>query len=99
MLFELQLENREHKYMKVQISIRFGNHVLRLLSWVAVKLNYLEYMRRYTSPNEKFENGYPLNFESESSFTSIFYVSKQKWFWEDCVYAQACLRFCFSHMG
>ena len=38
----------------------FGNHVLRLRSRVAVKLNFPPYIRRYTSPNENFEYSYPL---------------------------------------
>ena len=40
----------------------FGNHVLRLRSRVAVKLNFRPYIRRYTSPNENFEYSYPLNY-------------------------------------
>ena len=39
----------------------FGNHVLRLRSRVAVKLNFRTYIRRYTSPNENFEYSYPLS--------------------------------------
>ena len=38
----------------------FGNHVLRLRSRVAVKLNFRPYIRRYTSPNENFKYSYPL---------------------------------------
>ena len=38
-----------------------GNHVLRLRSRVAIKLNFRPYIRRYTSPNENFEYSYPLN--------------------------------------
>ena len=38
----------------------FGNHVLRLRLCVAVTLNFRPYIRRYTSPNEKFEFSYPL---------------------------------------
>ena len=39
----------------------FGNHVLRLRSRVAVKLNFRPYIRLYTSTNENFEYSYPLN--------------------------------------
>ena len=39
----------------------FGNHVLRLHSHVAVKLNFRLYIRRHTSPNENFEYSYPLS--------------------------------------
>ena len=38
-----------------------GNHVLRIRSRVAVKLNLRPYIRRYTSPNAIFEYSYPLN--------------------------------------
>ena len=44
------------------VGYTFGNHVLRLRSRVAVKLNFRPYIRRYTSPNENFEYSYPLNF-------------------------------------
>ena len=42
------------------VGYTFGNHVLRLRSRVAVKLNFRPYIRRYTSPNENFEYSYPL---------------------------------------
>ena len=42
------------------VGYTFGNHVLRLRSHVAVKLNFRPYIRRYTSPNENFEHSYPL---------------------------------------
>ena len=38
-----------------------GNHVLRLRSRVAVKLNFRPYIRRHTSSNKNFEYGYPLS--------------------------------------
>ena len=37
------------------IGYTFRNHVLRLCLRVAVKLNFRPYVRRYTSPNENFE--------------------------------------------
>ena len=46
---------------KYIVGYTFGNHVLRLRLRVAVKLNFRQYIRRYTSPNEKFEYSYPLN--------------------------------------
>ena len=42
------------------VGYTFGNHVLRFRSRVAVKLNFRPYIRRYTSPNEKYEYSYPL---------------------------------------
>ena len=42
------------------VGYTFGNHVLRLRLRVAVKLNFRPFIRRYTSPNEKFEYSYPL---------------------------------------
>ena len=42
------------------VGYTFGNHVLRLRSRVVLKLNFRPYIRRYTSPNEKFEYSYPL---------------------------------------
>ena len=39
----------------------FGNHVLRLRWRVAVNLDFRPYIQWYTSPNENFEYGYPLN--------------------------------------
>ena len=42
------------------VKYTFGNHVLRLRSRVAIKLNFRPYIRRYTSPNENFEHSYPL---------------------------------------
>ena len=42
------------------VGYTFGNHVLRLRSRVAVKLNFRPHIRRYTSPNENFEYSYPL---------------------------------------
>ena len=38
----------------------FGNHVLRIRSCVAIKLNFRPYILQYTSPNENFEYSYPL---------------------------------------
>ena len=35
-----------------------GNHVYRLR--VAVKRDFRQYIRRYTSPNENFEYGHPI---------------------------------------
>ena len=43
------------------VEYTFGNHVLRLRLRVAVKLNFRQYIRRYTSPNENFEYSYPLS--------------------------------------
>ena len=43
------------------VGYTFGNHVSRLRSRVAVKLNFRPYIRRYTFPNENFEYSYPLN--------------------------------------
>ena len=43
------------------VGYTFGNHVLRLRSRIAVKLNFRPYIRRYTSPNVNFEYSYPLN--------------------------------------
>ena len=37
-----------------------GNHVLRLRSRVAVKLNFGPFIWQYTSPNQNFEYSYPL---------------------------------------
>ena len=42
------------------VGYTFGNHILRLRSRVAVKLDFRPYIRRYTSPNENFEYSYPL---------------------------------------
>ena len=63
------------------VGYTFGDHVLRLRSRVAVKLNFRPYIRRYTSPSENFEYSYPLNvvmhqptdesFRPGSSFTPI----------------------------
>ena len=39
----------------------FRNQVLRFISHEAVKLNFRPYIRRCTSPNEKFEFRYPLS--------------------------------------
>ena len=40
-----------------------GNYVLRLRWRVAVKkLKFRPYIRRYTSPNDKFQYSYPLSF-------------------------------------
>ena len=58
----------------ISSDIPFGNHVLRLRSRIAVKLNFRPYIRRYTSPNEKFEYSYPLiktGKAKENSRTSI----------------------------
>ena len=41
------------------VGYTFGNHVLRLRLRFAVKPNFRPYIRRYTSPNENFEYGYP----------------------------------------
>ena len=38
-----------------------GNEVVRLRWRVAVKWNFKPYNRWYTSPDENFEYGYPLN--------------------------------------
>ena len=43
------------------VGYTFGNHVLRLRLRVTVKLNFRPYIRRYTSQNETFEYGNPLN--------------------------------------
>ena len=37
----------------------FGNHILRLRSRVAIKLNFRPYIRRYTSPNENLNTVIP----------------------------------------
>ena len=42
------------------VGYTFGNHVLRHHSRVAAKLNFRQYIRRYTSQNENFEYSYPL---------------------------------------
>ena len=72
-LATFQFESKLQKCIKMGITIfkififfryiigyTFGNHVLRLCLRVAVKLNFRPYIRRYTSPNAKFENMYPL---------------------------------------
>ena len=41
------------------VGYTFGNHVLRLRSRVAVKLNFRPYIRRYTSPNENLNTVIP----------------------------------------
>ena len=46
----------------------FGNHILRLCSRVAIKLNFRPYIRRYTSPNENFEYSYPLSVRLDSVY-------------------------------
>ena len=43
-----------------------GNQVLRLRSRVAVKLNFLQYIRWYTSQNANFEYSYP---QIDTTFT------------------------------
>ena len=42
------------------VGYTFGNHVLQLRSCVAVKLNFPQYIRHYTSTNKIFEYSYPL---------------------------------------
>ena len=41
------------------VGYTFGNLVLRRRASTAVKRDFRTYIRRYTSPNEKFEYGYP----------------------------------------
>ena len=41
------------------VGYRVRNHVLRLRSRVTVKRDFRTYIRRYTSPNENFDYGYP----------------------------------------
>ena len=58
---ECKFDELDKLYCKFdELANTFGNHVLRLGSRVAVKLNFRPYIRRYTSPNENFEYIYPL---------------------------------------
>ena len=41
--------------MSYSLAYTFGNHILRIRLRVAVKRNFRQYIRRYTSPNENFE--------------------------------------------
>ena len=52
-----------------------GNFVLRRRVSGAVKYDFRPYIRRYTSPNEKFEYGYP-----HSNVLLNFYISKTLYF-------------------
>ena len=52
-----------------------GNFVLRRRVSVAVKHDFRPYIRRYTSPNENFEYGYP-----HSNVLFNFYTSKTLYF-------------------
>ena len=84
----LQLGTKLQKCIRVGITIfkffhlgryivryTFGNHVLRLSSSVAVKLNFRPYIRRYTSPNENFEYSYPLTHKDRKLFANQLNLS------------------------
>ena len=55
-----------------------GNFVLRRRVSGAVKHDFRPYIRRYTSPNENFEYGYPHSMHSNVLFN--FYTSKTLYF-------------------
>ena len=57
------------------IGYTVGNHVLWLRSRVTVKLNFRQYIRRYISPNEKFEYSYPLINMTALKFATSFSTS------------------------
>ena len=54
-----------------------GNLVLRRRASGAVKLDFRTYIRRYTSPNENFEYGYP---HSNALLTFILQKDSKKYF-------------------
>ena len=61
-----------------------GNLVLRRRVSGAVKRDFQTYIRRYTSPNENFECGYP---HSNAQLTFSFQKDSENVFW--CVYTSS----------
>ena len=53
-----------------------GNHVLRLHSCIAVKLNFQPYIQQYTSLNENFENSYPLFNSYPDAYIQIHSINR-----------------------
>ena len=64
-------KNGDYYFQNFCFGTYIGNHILRLCSHIAAKLNFRPYIRRYISQNENFVYSYPLIYPKHSEINTL----------------------------